>query len=50
MNAEVWLPVYTELHVSGRLLFIRAKENQIERYSDYKKFTTDTRILPADPN
>jgi hypothetical protein len=50
VNDEVWLPVYTEVHVSGRLLFIRAKANQVERYSDYKKFSTDTRILPADPN
>jgi hypothetical protein len=50
VNSEVWLPVYTELHVSGRLLFLRAKENQVERYSDYRKFSTDTRILPADPD
>jgi hypothetical protein len=50
VNDEVWLPVYAEVHMSGRLLFFKAKDNEIDRYSDYKKFSTDTRILPADPN
>jgi hypothetical protein len=50
VNDEVWLPVYIEVHMSGRLLFFKAKANEVERYSDYKKFSTDTRILPADPN
>jgi hypothetical protein len=50
VNDEVWLPVYAEVHMSGRLLFFKAKANEVERYSDYKKFSTDTRILPADPN
>ena len=50
VNDEVWLPVYSEIHVSGRLLFFKAKANGVERYSDCKKFSTDTRILPADPN
>jgi hypothetical protein len=50
VNDEVWLPVYAEVHIAGRLLFFKAKENDVERYSDYKKFSTDTRILPGDPN
>ena len=50
VNDEVWLPVYVEVHVSGRLLFFKAKANEVERYSDYKKFRTDIKILPPDPN
>ena len=50
VNDEVWLPVYSEIHVSGRLLFFKAKANGVERYSDCKKFSTDTRIVPAEPH
>ncbi|HUI57408.1 MAG TPA: hypothetical protein VLY04_20670 [Bryobacteraceae bacterium] len=45
MNDEVWLPVYAEFHVAGRFLVIKARANEIDRYSDYKKFKTDSRIL-----
>jgi hypothetical protein len=50
VNDEVWLPVYVEIHLSGRFLLFKAHANQVDRYSDYRKFRTDTRILSADPN
>jgi hypothetical protein len=50
VNDEVWLPVYTEIHVGGRMLFFKAKANEIDRYSDYKKFRVDSKILGVDQN
>ncbi len=44
VNGEVWLPVYDELHFSGRFLFFKAKANQIERYADCKKFHADSKF------
>jgi hypothetical protein len=44
VNDEVWLPVYLEVHFSGRMLFLKAKANEIDRYSDYKKFRVETNI------
>lgn len=44
VNNEVWLPVYTEVHASGRVLFLREKANLIDRYSDYKKFEVETHV------
>jgi len=44
VNNEVWLPIYAEVHASARVLFVRAKANLIDRYSDYKKFEVETRI------
>jgi hypothetical protein len=47
VNGEVWLPVYGEVHFGGRLLFLKAKANQIDRYSDYKKFHVESKIVPV---
>jgi hypothetical protein len=38
INEEVWLPSYAEVHASGRIVFVRLKQNFIDRFSDYKKF------------
>jgi hypothetical protein len=38
INDEVWLPSYAEVHASGRIVFVRLKQNFIDRFSDYKKF------------
>jgi hypothetical protein len=38
INGEVWLPSYIEVHVAGRIVFVKLKQNFIDRYSDYKKF------------
>ncbi len=45
INGEVWMPVYDEIHVNGRFLFLKAKANQIERYSDCKKFHAESKFI-----
>ncbi|HEY7334682.1 MAG TPA: hypothetical protein VH639_07350 [Bryobacteraceae bacterium] len=45
VNDEVWLPVYDEVHFGGRALFLKVKANQIDRYSDYKKFHAESKIV-----
>lgn len=49
VNDEVWLPIYTEVHAGGRVLFFRMKANEIDRYSDYRKFHTDSKITIVQP-
>lgn len=49
VNDEVWLPIYSEVHAGGRVLFLRMKANEIERYSDYRKFHTDSKITIVQP-
>ncbi len=45
VNDEVWLPVYSEEHLSGRLLLFKSiKSDSIARFSDYKKFSVETKI------
>jgi hypothetical protein len=50
MNDEVWLPVYREGHLGARLLFFKIKENEIERYTDCKKFRVESTILGVHQN
>ena len=38
INDEVWLPSYAEVHLAGRIVFVKLKQNFVDRYSDYKKF------------
>jgi hypothetical protein len=49
VNDEVWLPTYDEVHLGGRFLFLKVKANQIDRYTDYKKFRAETKFTP-EPN
>jgi hypothetical protein len=49
INGEVWLPSYAEVHAAARVVFIRVRQNEIDRYSDYKKFRVETRIGPPTP-
>lgn len=49
INGEVWLPSYAEVHATARVAFIRVRQNEIDRYSDYKKFRVETRIGPSTP-
>jgi hypothetical protein len=44
INDEVWLPTYAEFHVAGRLLVVKLKANEIDRYTDYKKFKAESTI------
>jgi hypothetical protein len=46
VNDEVWLPSYVEIHVTGRaLLLVKLKANEIDRYTDYKKFHSESKIV-----
>ena len=49
INGEVWLPSYAEVHATARVAFIRVRQNEIDRYSEYKKFRVETRIGPSTP-
>ena len=49
VNGEVWLPTYDEVHLGGRFLFLKVKANQIDRYTDYRKFRAETKFTP-EPN
>ena len=49
INREVWLPSYAEVHAAARVVFVRVRQNEIDRYSDYKKFRVETRIGPSTP-
>jgi hypothetical protein len=58
INGEVWLPSYAEVHATARVVFVKVHQNEIDRYSDYKKFRVETKIglstpvqdLPQQPN
>jgi hypothetical protein len=49
VNNEVWLPSYSEVHASARLVFLKVKENEIDRYSDYKKFSSEVKLGASTP-
>jgi len=49
INGEVWLPSYAEVHATARVVFVRVHQNEIDRYSDYKKFRVETKIGPSTP-
>jgi len=50
INGEVWLPSYIEVHLAGRIVFVKLKQNFIDRYSDYKKFRVGATMTVAPPN
>jgi len=49
INGEVWLPSYAEVHAAARVVFVRVRQNEIDHYSDYKKFRVETKIGPSTP-
>jgi hypothetical protein len=49
VNNEVWLPSYDEVHANARLVFVKVKANQIDRYSNYKKFSSEVRLGGSTP-
>ena len=49
VNNEVWLPSYDEVHAAARLVFLKVKANQIDRYSDYKKFSSEIKLGTSAP-
>src|ERR1700734_2455929 len=46
-NGEGWLPSYAEVHATARVVFVRVRQNEIDRYSAYKKFRVETKIGPS---
>jgi hypothetical protein len=50
VNGEVWLPSYAEVHLAGRIVFVKLKQNAVDRYSDYKKFRVGATLDPVVPH
>lgn len=38
INNQVWLPTYVQAHVRARAFFFGVNQNQIDRYTDYRRF------------
>ena len=38
VHNQVWLPTYVQAHVSARALFFGVNQNEIHRYTDYRRF------------
>jgi len=49
VNNEVWLPSYSEVHAAARVVFFKVKENEIDRFSDYKKFSSEVKLGVSTP-
>lgn len=49
INEEVWLPSYAEVHFSGRIVFVKLKQNFIDHFSDYKKFRSGAALGATTP-
>ena len=47
VNNEVWLPKHVSLRLDARVLFSGENVESDVTYWDYKKFRTDTRIVPV---
>lgn len=44
INDEVWLPSRREKRISARAFMVTFRKHEVEEYSDYRKFSVDTRI------
>ena len=49
VNNEIWLPTYAEVHATARVAFVHFKANVIDRYSDYKKFGSESKLGESHP-
>jgi hypothetical protein len=47
INDEVWLPSYIEVHANGRIVFVKLKQNFVDRFTDYKKFHSAVTFGPT---
>jgi hypothetical protein len=51
VNGEIWLPSSALIHADARLALIKKLPGEIDiRYSDYRKFQSDSRIVEAREN
>lgn len=49
VNEEVWLPSHILIHGDARLAYVKKVHAEIElTYRDYRKFQTDSRIVPTE--
>ena len=50
VNDEVWLPAHIRLHADARIGYVKKIHTEVElKYSDYRKFQTDSRIVASEP-
>lgn len=49
MSDEVWAPVRAEVSMAGRLLVVKRNQRQIAEFSDFKKYTVETRMNVVPP-
>lgn len=49
INDEVWLPSYVEVHGSGRIVFVKLKQNFVDRFTDYRKFRSGATLGATTP-
>jgi hypothetical protein len=49
INGEVWMPSFSDVHFQGRaLLFVALHEHVMSRFSDYRKFRAETRVIAVE--
>ncbi len=49
INDEVWLPAYAKIRADARIGYIKSLHTEVElKYSDYKKFQSDSRIVASE--
>jgi hypothetical protein len=49
VHNQIWLPTFAQSHVSVRALFFHLRQNQIDRYSDYRQFHVQSSSTPFPP-
>ena len=48
VNNEVWLPQNVEVHIDARVALLKNVNEEVHvTYSDYRKFRSETRIMPV---
>jgi len=48
VNDEVWLPQYTRLKLDAKIALLKQFNMDLDMsYRDYKKFRTETKIIPG---
>jgi hypothetical protein len=45
INNELWMPSYSDGNFAGRVVFKGIRQRNVDRYSNYKKFKSTTRII-----
>jgi hypothetical protein len=48
INDELWMPSMTDGNIGARVLFKGIRQRNVDHYSNYKKFKSDTRILSVE--